>query len=142
MPLPPAIRAQGQKLRNGLREAEVLGQPLPHPLPPLSCYGVGHTLGMSHLPVWDVHFPIVPPGQGEGDGVSGRKHAWDIGLHHLWGEGTRLCERERGPALGLPLPLAQHPSHPTQPHLVDRDEASRIQTDAALPQEARGRHRT
>lgn len=54
---------------------------------PLTCLGAGHTLGVSHLPVWDVHFPIVPPGKRKGDSITCSKHSWDVGLHHLWGEG-------------------------------------------------------
>lgn len=54
---------------------------------PLTCLWAGHTLGMSHLPVWDVHFPIVPPGKRKGDSITCSKHSWDVGLHHLWGEG-------------------------------------------------------
>lgn len=42
---------------------------------------------MGHLPVWDVHFPVVPPGQRKGDGVTSSKHGGDVGLHHLQGEG-------------------------------------------------------
>lgn len=41
-----------------------------------------------------------------------------------------------------PPPSHQQLAHlPQRPHLVDGDEAAGVQTDAALPQEARGRHR-
>lgn len=103
---------------------------------PLTCLRAGHTLGMSHLPVWDVHFPIVPPGKRKGNSIASSKHAWDVGLHHLWGE-----DQGSVGATGADVDLQPRPTqHPA--HLVDWDETSGIQTNATLPQEARGGHRT
>lgn len=101
-------------------------------LPP----GWACTLGVSHLPVGDVHSAVVPPGQREGDSVASCKHARDAGLHHLWG--AKLMGGTGTPR-GPPPPHRQLAHLPQRPHLVDGEKPG-VQTDATLPQETRGRH--
>lgn len=112
---PPSLelKTPNQQLGNGPEG----GQDPRMAFQPLTCLRAGHTLGMSHLPVWDVHFPIVPPGKRKGHGVTSSKHAWDVGLHHLWGEGQGSVGATGADVDLQPCPT-QHPAHVIQPTLL------------------------
>lgn len=93
-------------------EAGTWGRP-----PAPCCLRAGGTLGVSHLPVGNVHFAVVPPGQREGNSVASCKHAGDVGLHHLWGEcGAHGWDRH--PTRVLRHPTSSLPTCPSGPTLL------------------------
>lgn len=92
-------------------EARARGQP-----PTPCCLRADGTLGVSHLPVGDVHFAAVSPGQRESDGVAGCKHAGNVGLHHLWGvRGSWVTGTPNGSS---PSPTGSLPTCPNGPTLL------------------------